>query len=117
VIAGFTEPKGGRKYFGSLVLGAYDGDELIYLGHSGGGFDTASLRNITERLQPLVQTECPFATNPTPGTPVTWVKPELVCEVTFAGWTEEGIMRQPVFSRLREDKAAREVVLEKPEEI
>jgi bifunctional non-homologous end joining protein LigD len=117
VIAGFTEPKGGRLYFGSLVLGAYDGDELIYLGHSGGGFDTASLRDLYERMQPLVQAECPFATNPTPNTPVTWVKPRLVCEVTFAGWTAEGIMRQPVFSRLREDKDAREVRREKPEEI
>jgi bifunctional non-homologous end joining protein LigD len=117
VIAGFTEPKGGRNYFGSLVLGAYDGDELIYLGHSGGGFGAANLRNIYERLQPLVQAECPFATNPTPNTPVTWVKPQLVCEVTFAGWTAEGIMRQPVFSRLREDKDAREVRREEPEEI
>jgi bifunctional non-homologous end joining protein LigD len=117
VIAGFTESKGSRKYFGSLVLGAYEGDELIYLGHSGGGFGTESLRNIYEKLQPLVQEECPFKTIPPSNTPVTWVKPQLVCEVTFAGRTEEGLMRQPVFSRLREDKAALEVVLEKPEEI
>jgi bifunctional non-homologous end joining protein LigD len=46
--------------------------------------------------------------------PVTWVKPELVCEIIFQGWTQEGIMRQPVFKRLREDKAAREVVREIP---
>jgi len=117
VIAGFTEPKGGRRYFGSLVLGAYDGDELIYIGHSGGGFGAESLRAIHEKLQPLVQAECPFAADPTPNTKVTWVKPELVCEVTFAGWTEEGIMRQPVFSRLREDKDAREVRREKPKEV
>jgi bifunctional non-homologous end joining protein LigD len=117
VIAGFTEPLGGRKYFGSLVLGAHEGDELVYIGHSGGGFGAETLRDIYARLQPLIQPECPFKIEPPANTPVTWVKPELVCEVTFAGWTEEGLMRQPVFSRLREDKNAREVVREKPEEI
>jgi bifunctional non-homologous end joining protein LigD len=117
VIVGFTAPRGGRKYFGSLVLGAYGGGELIYIGHSGGGFRAANLNDLYDRMQPLIQTECPFKINPAPDTPVTWVKPQLVCEVTFAGWTKEGLMRQPVFSRLREDKAPREVVREKPEEI
>ena len=117
VIAGFTEPSGGRRYFGSLVLGAYAGGELVYIGHSGGGFGAANLKKIQARLQSLIQPECPFKIEPPANTPVSWVKPELVCEVTFAGWTEEGLMRQPVFSRLREDKAAREVGREKPEEI
>jgi bifunctional non-homologous end joining protein LigD len=117
VIAGFTEPRGGRKYFGSLVLGVYEGDELIYIGHSGGGFGDENLKNIYDRLQPLIQKECPLTKKPPTDTPVTWVKPELVCEVVFAGWTEDGLMRHPVFSRLREDKAAREVGREKPEEI
>lgn len=117
VIAGFTEPRGGRKYFGSLVLGAYEGGELIYIGHSGGGFGAKNLKNIYERLQPLIQKECPFKIEPATNALVTWVKPELVCEVTFAGWTEEGLMRHPVFSRLREDKAAREVGRETPGEI
>ncbi len=109
VIAGFTAPKGGRKYFGSLVLGAYEGGELVYIGHSGGGFGGETLKELYERLQPLVQKECPFKLEPPSNTPVTWVKPELVCEVAFSGWTDEGLMRHPVFSRLREDKAAREV--------
>ncbi len=117
VIAGFTEPRRGRKYFGSLVLGVFEGDELIYIGHSGGGFGAENLKNIYERLQPLIQQECPFKIEPASNTPVTWVKPELVCEVTFAGWTEDGLMRHPVFSRLREDKAAGEVGRETPEEI
>jgi bifunctional non-homologous end joining protein LigD len=117
VIAGFTEPRGGREYFGSLVLGVFEGDELIYIGHSGGGFGEENLRDIYARLQPLIQKECPFKVEPASNTPVTWVKPELVCEVAFAGWTEEGLMRHPVFSRLREDKAAREVGRETPEEI
>jgi bifunctional non-homologous end joining protein LigD len=116
VIAGFTAPKGGRKYFGSLVLGAFEGSELIYIGHSGGGFGLKNLKEIREKLDPLIQKECPLKVEPETNTPVTWVKPELVCEVIFHGWTDEGIMRQPVFLRLREDKAARKVVREKPGE-
>jgi len=116
VIAGFTEPRGGRKYFGSLVLGAYEGDELIYIGHSGGGFGPKNLKDFRDKLDPLIQKECPFKVEPKTNTPVTWVKPKLVCEVIFHGWTDEGLMRQPVFLRLREDKASREAVREKPGE-
>jgi bifunctional non-homologous end joining protein LigD len=117
VIAGFTAPRGGRKYFGSLVLGVFDGDDLIYIGHSGGGFGAENLKNIYARLQPLIQPESPFKIEPATSTPVTWVKPELVCEVAFTGWTEDGLMRHPVFTRLRQDKAAREVGREQAEEI
>jgi bifunctional non-homologous end joining protein LigD len=114
VIAGFTEPKRSRKNFGALVLGAYEGDDLIFIGHAGGGFSAKTLADIRNKLDPLIRKECPFRVEPKTNAPVTWVKPELVCEVIFHGWTDEGIMRQPVFSRLREDKAAREVVREKP---
>ncbi len=119
VIVGFTEPRGGRKYFGSLVLGAFEGSELVYIGHSGGGFSMKKLKEIRDKMGPLVQKECPFKVESRSpawrdGSGITWLKPELVCEVAFHGWTEEGIMRQPVFLRLREDKAAHEVVREKP---
>jgi bifunctional non-homologous end joining protein LigD len=114
VIAGFTEPGGGRKYFGALVLGVYEGDEVMYIGHVGGGFTANNLKDIHEKLEPLIQKECPFAVKPETNAPVTWVKPELVCEVALSSWTEDGVMRHPVFFRLREDKAAREVVREKP---
>ncbi|MBI5641234.1 MAG: hypothetical protein HZA17_12500 [Nitrospirae bacterium] len=114
VIAGFTRPRGSRKYLGSLVLGVFEGNELIYIGHSGGGFTTKTLKKIQEKLEPLIQKKCPFKVEPETGTPVAWVKPKLVCEVLFHGWTEQGILRQPVFQRLREDKAAGEVVREKP---
>ena len=109
VIAGFTEPRGGRRHFGSLVLGAFQGDELIYIGHSGGGFGAKDLREIRERLDPLIRKECPFRLPPKTTTPATWVKPELVCEIALSGWTGDGIMRHPVFLRLREDKAAGDV--------
>ena len=114
VIAGFTEPSGGRKVFGSLVLGVFERGDLIYIGHSGGGFSSKDLKEIREKLDPLIQEKCPFKVEPKTNAPVTWVKPKLVCEVTLSGWTEEGIMRQPAFLRLREDKAARDVVRERP---
>jgi bifunctional non-homologous end joining protein LigD len=114
VIAGFTEPGGGRKYFGALVLGVYEGDELIYIGHVGGGFTANDLKDIREKLGPLIQKECPFTLKPETNAPVTWVKPELVCEVALSGWTEDAVVRHPVFLRLREDKAARAAVREKP---
>jgi len=112
VIAGFTEPKGARKNFGALVLGVFKGKELVFIGHSGGGFSTRALREIRARLDPLIQKKSPFTVVPKTNTPVTWVRPKLVCEVMFQGWTSEGLMRQPVFLRLRDDKVAREVVPE-----
>lgn len=112
VIAGFTEPGGGRKHFGSLVLGVFEGDELIYIGHCGGGFGAKLLKELRGKMDPLIQKECPFRVKPKTNSQVTWVKPKLVCEAIFHGWTAERLMRQPVFLRLREDKAARDVVRE-----
>jgi bifunctional non-homologous end joining protein LigD len=113
VIAGFTEPGGGRKYFGALVLGVYEGDELIYIGRVGGGFAEKDLKDIYEKLEPLIRKESPFPVRPETNGPATWVKPELVCEVALSGWTEDGVMRHPIFLRVREDKASREIVREK----
>lgn len=110
VIAGFTEPGVGRKHFGTLILGVFKEQELTCIGHAGGGFTTKELQDIHEKLEPLIQKECPFDVKPVTNTPATWVKPELVCEVVFHGWTDEGVMRQPVFLRMREDKTAGEVV-------
>jgi bifunctional non-homologous end joining protein LigD len=109
IIAGFTAPRGRRKYFGTLVLGVMEGDELIYIGHAGGGFGSKELQEIHERLAPLVQSNSPFRLPPDTNAPVTWVRPELVCEVALTGWTEDRVMRHPVFLRMREDKEAREV--------
>jgi bifunctional non-homologous end joining protein LigD len=114
VIGGFTQPNGRRKHFGALVLGVFEGHDLIFIGHTGGGFTTKMLKDISEKLDPLIRKKCPFKVEPKTNTPVMWVEPELVCEVIFHGWTDEGLMRQPVFSRMREDKTAREVEREKP---
>jgi len=113
VIAGFTEPRNTRKYFGSLLLGVYDGDELVYVGHTGSGFNTASLQSIYEKLQPLIIEDCPFEKCPRGNMPVTWVKPKLVCEIKFTEWTKERIARHPIFLGLRSDKKSKQVVFEK----
>jgi len=112
VIAGFTEPRGSRNDFGALVLGVYEGKDLVFIGHTGGGFNAGMLKEIRANLKPLIRTKCPFKMEPKTNTPVTWVKPVFVCEVEFHGWTSEGLMRQPVFSRMREDKDAKDVVRE-----
>ncbi|HSD63547.1 MAG TPA: DNA ligase D [Ignavibacteriaceae bacterium] len=117
IIGGYTRPKGTRSYFGALILGVYnDKKELIYIGHSGGGFSEDDLKNIYKMLKSLEIKTCPFKIKPKTNTPATWVSPELICEVEFSEWTDEGLMRHPVFLALREDKKADNVKKELPDE-
>lgn len=113
VIAGYTEPRNTRKYFGSLLLGVYDDGKLVYVGHTGSGFNAKSLEQIYEKMQPLVIEDCPFENCPKGNMPVTWVKPELVCEIKFTEWTKGRNARHPIFMGLREDKKAKDVSFEK----
>lgn len=115
VIGGFTQPRGSRQDLGALVLGVFDGDELVYIGHAGGGFDTQSLALVRAKLDPLIQPACSFKQQPKTNAPVRWVKPALVCEVAFQEWTKDGIMRQPIFLGLREDQSPHAVKREMPE--
>ena len=117
VIGGFTEPRGRRRDLGALVLGVYEDDEFVYIGHTGGGFDTRGLADMRRRLDPLVQEPCPFTQQPATNGPVHWVKPKLVCEVRFHEWTGDGVMRQPIFLGLREDVPPRAVHRERPKEV
>lgn len=109
VIAGFTQPRGSRKDIGALVLGVFEKGELNFIGHTGGGLSEDKIRDIRKKLNPLIIEKCPFKAEPRTNTPVTWVRPRLVCEVEFQGWTRERLMRQPVFLRMREDRLARDV--------
>ena len=111
LIAGFT--KGEREYFGSLVLGVQRDGKLIHVGQVGTGFDHKLMKQIFEHLRPLITKTSPFVDRPKIKN-VTWVKPEVVCQVRFLEWTQEGMLRAPVFVGLREDKAAAEVVREEP---
>jgi bifunctional non-homologous end joining protein LigD len=109
VICGYTEPKGSRQKFGSLVLGIYEKDKLIYIGHVGTGFDEKTLHDVLNRLEPYVTMKCPFAEIPKIRSKPTWVKPKILCEVSFSEWTNEKIMRHPVFLGIRTDKSPQEV--------
>jgi bifunctional non-homologous end joining protein LigD len=117
IIAGFTAPKRSRKGFGALLLGVYSGRTLLYIGHVGSGFTDKSLTDLRARLDPLVQKICPFKQRPQTNGPAQWVRPTLVGEISFAGWSEEGHLRHPVFVGLREDKSAAEVRREVPEPV
>jgi bifunctional non-homologous end joining protein LigD len=112
VIGGFTEPRGERRDLGALVLGVYEGPDLVYIGHAGSGFTDDTLADLKAKLEPLIQKNHPFKTKPVANAPAHWVKPELVCEVTFDSWTDDGQMRHPVFVGLREDKLATTVTRE-----
>jgi bifunctional non-homologous end joining protein LigD len=115
VICGFTAPRGSRKFLGALILGLFDQDgQLRYIGHTGGGFDEDSLKDMHKRLQPLITDRCPFKTKPKTNAPVTWVKPQLMCQVKFQEWTADGSMRQPIFLGMREDKKPQEIHQELP---
>ena len=114
IICGFTKPKGSRKNLGALILGVYQGNDLIYIGHSGGGFTEKELDSLRRKFEPLIRKSCPFRKIPKTNTPATWIEPKLVCEISFSEWTEEGLMRQPVYLGIRDDIKAEEVIKEIP---
>jgi bifunctional non-homologous end joining protein LigD len=111
VIGGYTIGQGSRAHsFGALLLGYYDKkSELKFAGHVGTGLDERALAELKKRLDALRIESCPFTEVPETNTPAVWVRPELVAEVKFSEWTQEGRLRTPVFLRLREDKAPAEV--------
>lgn len=113
VIGGFTPPRGSRKKFGALLIGAFNSQkELEFIGRVGGGFDAALLKEVYDQLKPLIQQKTSFKTQPK--IQATWVKPQLVCEVHFTEWTKNNHMRHPIFQGLRIDKRAKDVTKEIP---
>jgi DNA ligase D-like protein (predicted ligase) len=116
VIGGFTEPAGSRQYLGALLVGYYEGPDLIYAGKVGTGFNTETLRSLGTRLAQLEQPDSPFAPGSVKPVPknVHWVRPELVAQIGFAEWTRDGRLRQPRYLGLRDDKPPRSVVRESP---
>lgn len=115
VIAGYTEPQGSRKFFGALLLAVNENGRLRYSGRVGTGFGATMLREVHEKLRALERPSLPFAQAPQGlgRDRIHWVEPQLVAEVSFAEWTEDGIVRQASFHGLRMDKPASAIVREK----
>jgi bifunctional non-homologous end joining protein LigD len=113
VIGGYTPPAGTRTHFGALLLGAYRGADLRYVGSVGTGYTQKTLASLHRCFQPLVRKTPPFV-DPPRIKGATWLAPKLVAQVAFHEWTDEAKLRQPVFLGLRDDKRPDEVVL--PEE-
>jgi DNA ligase D-like protein (predicted ligase) len=114
VIGGFTEPAGSRTDFGALLVGYYEGGRLRYAGKVGTGYTAATLRDVGARLRELETREPPFVDARPIARGTHWVRPELVAQIGFAEWTNDGRLRQPRFLGLRDDKRPAEVVRERP---
>ena len=109
VIGGFSRGKGSRGALGSILVGYWEGKKLKYASNVGSGFDDRMLTDLKARLEKLAVKECPFDEVPPLNGPTTWVKPQLVAEVNYHQWTDDGRLRAPVFARLREDLEAKKV--------
>lgn len=110
VVVGFTAPKLSRPGFGALHLGVYKGNELAYAGGVGTGFNDRTLNSIRTQLDAIVRDQPPVVGEVPKTAADTWVEPELVAEVRYIEFTEEGQLRHPVFVRLRDDKKPIECV-------
>jgi bifunctional non-homologous end joining protein LigD len=124
VVGGYTKNVGSSKPFSALLVGVYQKGKFVYTGKIGTGFNTKQQKEMLEQFKPLVVKSPPFTEEPDinkpsrfrpnpPKASATWLKPKLICEVSFAEMTSDGVMRHPSFEGMREDKKASEVVLEK----
>jgi bifunctional non-homologous end joining protein LigD len=119
VIVGWSEPEGSRHALGALLLGYYEADgRLLYAGRVGTGMSFATLAMLYDRLKPLAIPKMALAVAPPRKTrfggplalsKVHWVRAELVAEITYLSWSDDGLLRHTVFVGLREDKPASEV--------
>ncbi|HVU57763.1 MAG TPA: DNA ligase D [Puia sp.] len=126
VIGGYTINEGSDKPFSSLLVGVFEKGKLHYTGKIGTGFSQQLQKELIKKFKPFIRKTSPFTTTPDinkpsrfrpdpPRAKAVWLKPELLCEVSFREMTSDGVMRHPSFEGMREDKNARDVVLEKPQ--
>ncbi|WP_312902957.1 non-homologous end-joining DNA ligase LigD [Chryseobacterium taichungense] len=124
MIGGFTLNDDSNKLFSSILVGVYEGKKLIYTGKVGTGFNAKMQKEMMAQFEPLITRKVPFAEEPDVNKPsrfrpnpphatVTWLKPELIGEVSYTEMTSDGVMRHPSFEGMRSDKKAKTVVLEK----
>lgn len=124
IIGGFTINEGSSKKFSSLLVGVFKNNNLIFTGKIGTGFTDKLQKELMEKFDPLIIPESPFTNEPDVNQPsrfrpnppkaiAVWLRPELVCEVSYREMTNDGVMRHPSFRGLREDKKPSDVILEK----
>src|SRR5690606_26913911 len=127
IIRGYTKNEGTSKPFSALLAGVYENKKLVYKGKIGTGFSIQTQKDMLKEFNPLEIKNAPFNDIPDVNKPtryrgpvkaaITWLKPELICEVSFTEFTDEGLMRHPSFKGMREDKKAKEVVMEKEKKV
>jgi DNA ligase D-like protein (predicted ligase) len=125
VVVGWSDPEGSRPYVGALLLGYFERNgQLIYAGRVGTGMSQKTLATLHKRFRPLAIRKMPLAAPPPRDTrfgrplelaKVHWLRPELVAEITYLSWPDDGLLRHTVFVGLREDKPARDVSRERPQ--
>ncbi|MEO6445286.1 MAG: DNA ligase D [Gemmatimonadaceae bacterium] len=109
VVGGWTEPRNARAHLGALLLGYWKNGKLMYAGHTGGGFTRKGLAEMYALLEPLERLTSPFITTPSTNAEAHWTRPQVVVQVKFNEWTKDGLLRQPIFVGIREDKDPRAV--------
>ena len=115
VVGGFTDPQGKRVGLGALLVGYFEGEDFVYAGKLGTGFDTKMLIDLRARLDALAIADPPFTRAiGLPRLRAHWVRPEIVVQAAFIEWTVHGKLRHPRLIGIRTDKLAREVVRETP---
>jgi bifunctional non-homologous end joining protein LigD len=115
VIGGYTDPKGSRQWLGAILVGYHDPDGgFRYAGKVGTGFSAGTLRDLHAALSRLERDTPPFQRGKPPRPGTHWTEPRLVAQIGFVEWTSDGLLRQPRFEGLRDDKDPTEVVRETP---
>jgi bifunctional non-homologous end joining protein LigD len=126
VIGGYTRNAGSSKPFSALLVGVFENSAFIYTGKIGTGFNIKMQKEMLVQFKPLIIDHPAFVNEPDinkpsrfrpnpPKATATWIKPILICEVSYAEITPDGVMRHPSFEGMREDKEAEEVVMETEE--
>ena len=115
VVGGFTDPQGSRAGLGALLVGYYDGDDFVFAGKLGTGFDISMLLDLRRRLNALEVATTPFTrATGLPRIRAHWARPKIVVQVAFMEWTKHGKLRHPRLIAVRFDKRARDVTREQP---
>ena len=117
IIIGYTAPRGARQHFGSILLAQYNDGVLKYVGHAGTGFTEKSLHDLSMQMNKLAIKKSPLEVPVKANNKVTWLRPKLVCEISYSEITNDGIFRHPVFKGLRTEKKAENIEQETESEV